>query len=297
MRFSKIIKTFIIGSSISLISAAAVLANTTGTIKDENVDVYAVANDESTIIGTFNMGKEVIITDEEDNWLEVESEEFKNVYIPKYSITLKQTEGIVTNDSVNVRQMPSLKAPILGQTNASSNVVLTARVGEWYEVDYNGTHGYIYGEYVKGDFLSALPEEEVDIVELEAQQDQSLGQQIVDYAKQFKGTPYVYGGTNLLKGVDCSGFTSSVMKHFGIYISRSSINQINDGIRIDKSQLQAGDLVFFNKGGNTVVSHVGLYIGNGEFIHSASSWSGGVIISNLSQPYYANTYVGATRVI
>jgi len=300
MQLSKIFKSLIIGSSISLVSVLSVFANTTAIIKDDNINVYAVANDESTIISVFNAGKEVTIITQEDDWLAVESEELKNVYIPKDSVMLIQAEAVVTDDSVNVRQKPSLDAPILGQTNASSNVVLTAKVGEWYEVDYNGTYGYIYGAYVEGNFLSALPEEEIETIEMEVQdyqQNQNLGQQIADYAQQFEGTPYVYGGTNLSKGVDCSGFTSSVMKHFGIYISRTSKEQINNGVRIDKSQLQAGDLVFFNKGGNTGISHVGLYIGNGKFIHSASSWSGGVIISSLNQSYYANTYVGATRVI
>lgn len=292
-----IIKSLIIGASISLISAAAAFASTTGIITDENINVYAVANDENTVIGTFNSGKEITVINEQDNWLEIESEEFKNVYVPKASVSLKKAEATVTDDSVNVRQQPSLNAPILGQTDTSSSLILTAKVGEWYEVDYNGTQGYIYGEYVKGNFLSALPEEEVELTITQAPESSSLGNQIVEYAKQFKGTPYVYGGTNLSRGVDCSGFTSSVLKHFGIYVGRSSRDQINDGVRVDKSQLQAGDLVFFNGGGNGPISHVGLYIGNGEFIHSASARSGGVIISNLGQAYYANTYVGATRVI
>lgn len=85
-----IIKSLIIGASISLISAAAAFASTTGIITDENINVYAVANDENTVIGTFNSGKEITVINEQDSWLEIESEEFKNVYIPKTSVSLKK---------------------------------------------------------------------------------------------------------------------------------------------------------------------------------------------------------------
>lgn len=125
----------------------------------------------------------------------------------------------------------------------------------------------------------------------------TLGEQIVAYAKQFVGTPYVYGGTDLNSGVDCSGFTSSIYKQFGITINRVSRDQISNGMPVSKSNLQPGDLIFFNTGGNSSISHVGMYIGNGQYIHSTDTNGLGVSIADLDSSYAQNTYYGACRVL
>ena len=117
------------------------------------------------------------------------------------------------------------------------------------------------------------------------------------FAKQFIGRPYVYGGTNLNSGVDCSGFVYSIYKNFGITLNRSSRDQIKNGTAVNKSDLVAGDLVFCNTGGNTPISHVGMYIGNGQYIHSTDGGNKGVTITNLNSGYSAKTYYGACRVL
>lgn len=101
--------------------------------------------------------------------------------------------------------------------------------------------------------------------------------EIVAYAKQFEGNPYVYGGTSLTDGADCSGFTMSVYKHFGISIGRSSRDQAANGKTIAISDLQPGDLIFYGSKG--YINHVALYIGGGRIIH-ASTASTGIKISN-----------------
>lgn len=107
------------------------------------------------------------------------------------------------------------------------------------------------------------------------------------------GTPYKYGGTTT-KGFDCSGFTSYVFEQFGIDLSRSSKSQADEGYWVDKSDLRPGDLVFFNTGGKGI-SHVGIYIGDGMFAHSASDE--GVTKNSLSEAYYKKRYVTARRVL
>ena len=114
--------------------------------------------------------------------------------------------------------------------------------------------------------------------------------------KKYLGYKYVSGGASPDAGFDCSGFTSYVYKHFGVTLSRSSRSQINNGTAVEKSNLKTGDIVVFNNDANTVIGHVGIYIGGGEFIH-ASNPKDGVKITALSSSYYSARYVGARRVI
>ena len=96
----------------------------------------------------------------------------------------------------------------------------------------------------------------------------SLGQKIANYAKQFVGNPYVHGGTSLTKGTDCSGFTQSVYKHFGISIPRVSRDQAKIGKSVSWNNLQPGDLMFYSGNGGRSVTHVAIYIGNGKIVHA-----------------------------
>lgn len=298
MLLSKTIKILIISSSISILSSAPIFANTIGTVAQQNINVYKEINEESTLIGTLDVNKEVTVIDQQDQWLKIACDDFSDVYIPSQSISIKKTNATTNNTNINIRQQPSLDAPVLGQVNKDITFTVTAKVGDWYELDYNGTEAYMYGQYLSGDFLSDLPAKTVELKKASVpDENKVLGEQITNYAKQFIGTPYVYGASSLTKGTDCSGFTSSVMRNFGIKLSRSSAEQINNGTRINKNELVAGDLVFFNSGGKSRISHVGIYIDNGQFIHSSSVRTGGVIISSLNESYYANTYVAGTRVI
>ena len=118
--------------------------------------------------------------------------------------------------------------------------------------------------------------------------DSSLGQQIADYAVQFVGNPYVYGGTSLTNGTDCSGFTMSVMANFGIGLARTAADQAYGGTSVAISDIQPGDLLFYSDGSG--ISHVALYIGGGQIVHAATE-SQGIIISN----YNYDTPVCAAR--
>jgi cell wall-associated NlpC family hydrolase len=123
----------------------------------------------------------------------------------------------------------------------------------------------------------------------------ATGSKIVAKAAQYLGTPYKYGGASP-GGFDCSGFTSYIYSQFGISLYRTAAGQYGNGIAVSKADLIPGDLVFFccySSG----IDHVGIYAGNGQIIHSSSPRSGGVIYSTLNSGYYANTYVGARRII
>jgi len=116
----------------------------------------------------------------------------------------------------------------------------------------------------------------------------AMSQRVVRYAKRFIGVRYVYGGSSPRSGFDCSGFVRYVYAHFGVSLPRSSYAQFGDGRRISRRSLRPGDLVFFDG-----VGHVGLYVGNGRFIHAPHTGTR-VQISPLAG-WYSSRFSGARR--
>ena len=123
------------------------------------------------------------------------------------------------------------------------------------------------------------------------------GSDIAAYAMQFVGVPYVYGGASP-SGFDCSGFTRYVFAQFGVKLPHGATPQLKSGAEVSRDNLQPGDLVFFQGtyATSSAASHCGIYIGDGQFIHSASSGNRGITISNLSDSYYSRHYLTARRV-
>ena len=155
----------------------------------------------------------------------------------------------------------------------------------WYKGTYSGKTGYVSSDYIT---ITTEP----DATETASS---DLGAQIVAYAEEYLGTPYVLGG-NGPNQFDCSGFTKYVYSHFGYTLNRTATDQLQNGVSVSKDELQPGDLVFFKYRTSKPVSHVGIYIGNGEFIH-ASTNRYEVQIDQMESGHYANVYVYARRII
>lgn len=118
-------------------------------------------------------------------------------------------------------------------------------------------------------------------------------QELMLHSMGLVGTPYKWGGSSVATGFDCSGMIQFVYKNaLGVNLPRSARDMAAASRRISDSEIKAGDLVFFNTGGANKYSHVGLYIGNGEFIHAPSSGKS-IKTEKLSSPYYAKHYLGA----
>lgn len=193
--------------------------------------------------------------------------------------------GYITGNDVRFRSGPGTRYDILGEFNYGTVLTITGTSGEWKAVVINGESGYVYGQYVAEGRVTTVGD---------SPNGSARGQQIVDFAMQYLGYNYTWGGTSPSTGFDCSGFTTYVYGHFGITLNRVACDQARNGVAVDTSALEPGDLLCFYSSSD-YIGHVGIYIGNGRFIHS-STYTTGVIISELSGYYDTRGFV-ARRVI
>ena len=186
--------------------------------------------------------------------------------------------AIVSTDMLNARTEPSTDASIWTQISNSERYAVINQLDGWVEIELDTDTAFVSTDYV--DVRYAIPEA-IKFTPLQSDSGKSGSTakavskrtQIVNYAMQFLGNPYVWGGTSLTKGADCSGFTMQVMKHFGVSLPHHSGSQAKCGKRISSSEKRPGDLIFYtNKSGT--INHVAMYIGNGQVIHAASRRSG-----------------------
>lgn len=214
--------------------------------------------------------------------------------------------GAINGSSVRFRSAPSLSASILGTYNTGTKMTVVGVSGDWYKVNYNGTVGYVYSQYltVGGTSTGAstpaasTPAASTTVAAAPAaaaNETSDAGQVIVDTAMKYLGVPYLWGGTSS-SGFDCSGLVYYVYKECGYSINRTAASIYQNGTYVEKANLKVGDAVCFTTNSSASIGHVGIYIGNGQFIHS-SSGSGKVITSDLSSSYYVTNYVGARRIV
>lgn len=185
--------------------------------------------------------------------------------------------------SLNLRAGPGSDYEKLASIPAHAVLTLTGSENGWYKTSYEGMEGYVSGDYI------VLSDGAVS-------SNADLGAQVVAYAKQFLGCPYVYGSSGP-NSFDCSGFTSYIYKHFGYSLNRSAAGQYSNGVSIDQSQLQPGDLLVWRAyGSSKTATHVGIYIGGNEYIH-ASSTGGCIKINDMNYAASSRYLVGVRRIL
>lgn len=307
MKLFKGTLSIVISLCAILLFATTAWAETRGTVTGNKVNVRdAGSKSDSNVLYMVNKGEPVDITGEEGDYFRVNLKNDENVYIAKEFVKVTQVDGIITEQVVWMYETPADEESAIALLGTGDAVVVTATYRDWYLAEYEGLNGYILINSVDMPTYVNLSEKAPSgkkAAQVENTTENTLSytgeaepDEIINYAKQFLGTKYVYGAMNPKKGFDCSGFVSYVMKNFNISLTRNSSGMASDGVSVSKDELQKCDLVFFATSGGKKISHVGMYIGDGKFIHS-STYGGGVVITSLSEKYYSNCYVSATRVL
>lgn len=198
--------------------------------------------------------------------------------------------NLSAGEVLNLRSGASTQSSKLASIPGGTVLALEGTSDSWYKVTYNGVTGYVSAEYM------VSTTESVGTVAPVASSN-SAGSSIVALAKQFIGCPYVYGASGP-NAFDCSGFTSYVYRQVGISIPHGATSQYRGGTPVSRENVQPGDLVFIADPAYCAgypISHVGIYIGNGQFIHASSNRGEGVTISNIFTGHYGTYYAGARR--
>ena len=211
--------------------------------------------------------------------------------------------GVVKAESgyINIREEANTESKVVGKIAKNAICEVVSTEGEWFEIESGEVKGYISGEYLltgiaaneKAEELLAEGKElEVALTIMEYRYGKGvtdIQMEVCEYALQFVGNAYKWGGTSLTKGADCSGFTLAVYSKYGVSLPHSSKAQANCGTRVDISEIQPGDLVFY---GGKSIHHVAMYIGNGQVVHAWNSKAG---ITTTSM--YYNTPTRVMRVL
>lgn len=259
--------------------------------------------DLSNVIGKLpsRAAAEILETTEDGQWYKIKSGAITG-YVsadPQYIATGQEARdlalqeatlmAVVKVDGLRVRTEPSTESKIWTQLSMEEKYPVLDQLDGWVQIELDTgedtDNAYISTRDNNVEVRYALPEA-IKFSPLEEQANAELSRrtQIVNYALQFVGNPYVWGGTSLTRGADCSGFTMKVMEHFGISLPHYSGSQSKMGRAVSSSEMRPGDLIFYANSSGTV-NHVAMYIGNGQIVHAASRRSGIKISTwNYRQP-------------
>ena len=259
------------------------------------LNVRAEPKSDGKIIGKMTSKAAGEILESLDGWYKIKSGPITG-YItadPQYTATGQEAKDIamqtatlravINTDVLNVRTEPNTDAKIWTQIVKDERYPVLAQLDGWVQIELDsvdeedgseGDKAYISTRdnnvevrYALNEAIKFSPAEEA------ANAAASRRSKVVNYALQFVGNPYVWGGTSLTKGADCSGFTMQVMKQFGVSLPHYSGAQAKMGKPVKSSEMRPGDLIFYANSGGTV-NHVAMYIGNGQIVHAASKKSG-----------------------
>ncbi len=283
----RFLASLVLGTSVlTAIPAMAVEYIGIGKVTGNSVNVRTGSNTNSQIIGSANVGATFPALAKENGWFQISYNDktawICGSYFTVSPVSIENSRGFVKGDVVNVRSSASIDSTVITTVPQGATLVVYGDEEGWYKVSANGVVGYISKDYFATEAIVTSVAS-------------SLGQAVVDEAMKHVGKAYVYGATGP-NAFDCSGFTSYVYRQLGYSLNRVAADQANNGVYVNKSDLQPGDLVLFNNRGTSYIGHVGIYIGNNKMVHASTSTTG-VIVSDLDSGYYTERYAGARRIV
>lgn len=259
-------------------------------ISSGNLNIRQEASTDSEVIGILTNHNACELLEDAGEWYKVTSGKVTGYVNKQYLVTGDEAESIaeqeiktvatVNTETLNVRAEKSTEAAVLSQVGNSEAFTVNSVVDGWVEISVDDSVGYISQDYVT--LAQALPTAKTIEQVKYGDGVSDVRASVVSYALQFVGNRYVWGGTSLEKGVDCSGFTMRILGKYGISLPHSSRAQPSYGTKISASEAKPGDLFFYGSGRS--ISHVAIYIGNGQIVH-ASNKRDGIKVSNA---YYRN---------
>ncbi len=282
---------------------------------NDYVNVRSIPSEDGEVVGKLYDKSVGSFISETDGWYEINSGSVTGYVKGEYcvtgenAITLAKEVGTriatVTTTTLKVREQPGMDATVLGLIPIEDELIVTEEMDDWVKVNIEEGDGYVSTDYVtlSTEFVKAESKEEeaARLAKEEAERKaaqaaaaratksssskqtvtyissggSSMGRSVADYALQFVGNPYVYGGSSLTNGADCSGFVMSVYANFGVGLPHSSSADRSVGAAVNGLEnAQPGDLVCYS-------GHVALYIGNGQIVHASTSKTG-IIVSNAN---------------
>lgn len=254
---------------------------------DNNLNVRAAAAEDGKLIGKLPKNAACEVIDNDGIWAHIQSGKVEGYVSMDYLFTgipakrkaeeLAVTVARVTTDSLKVRAEASTESEVITMVPNGEELEVVSVEGDWVKVYLDDEEVFVSADYVEvsSELATAITMTEL----LYGQGVSDIRVDICQYAKEFLGNPYVWGGTSLTKGADCSGYVLGVFKKYGVKLPRTSREQANAGTTIKVSDAKPGDLIFYGNG--KTINHVAIYIGGGQVIH-ASSPKTGIKISNVS---------------
>lgn len=294
-KISKILVGCIFAFSLVLICSVAMAAAQPAKIVGTQVNVREEPNTSSGIITKLSNAR-VSIVDKSDDWYKI-SFDGKTGWVSSDYIKVLTAKGKINANGVNFRETASTSGEVIDSLSEGTSVEILDTLSGWHKVKVDSKVGYVATKFVTATSTEQMSSRSTTATTLETEDtDVSDENEVVAFAKKFVGVRYVYGGKSP-KGFDCSGFVGYVFKNFGIKLNSSAASMYSNGVKVSKSALKAGDILFFDassRKASGAIDHVGIYIGGGKFIHASTS-NKQVIIQTLSE--YRGKYIGAKRVM
>lgn len=255
---------------------------------DNHLNIRQEPSEAGKLVGKLSKNAACEVLSVEGDWAYIKSGKVEGYCNKEYLFTgakaiekgreAASTIATVSTGTLKVREQPNTNSAVITTIPKNEELeVVEIMENGWIKFLLDDEEAYVSGEFVK---VEERLEKAATMTELLYGQGVSdVRVDLVQYAKKFIGNPYVWGGTSLTKGADCSGYTLSVFKKYGVNLPHHAASQAKLGTKISMAQIQPGDLVFYAKNG--VINHVAIYIGGGQVVH-ASSPKTGIKISSVN---------------